>query len=116
MSEHDELEGIAIIGMSGRFPNARTIEEFWKNIADGVESITVLSDTDIEELQLSPAILRNPNFVRACSSLEDAGLFDAAFFGISPSEAEMIDPQQRLFLEYSWAALEHAGYNPETYH
>ncbi|MEP7271143.1 MAG: SDR family NAD(P)-dependent oxidoreductase [Acidobacteriota bacterium] len=115
MSEYGELEGIAVIGMSSLFPNAHTLDEFWRNLANGVESISVLSDEDLVAAGVSPAMFRKPGYVRAACSLADATLFDAPFFAISTTEAEMMDPQHRLFLEYSWAALENAGYNPETY-
>ena len=106
---------IAIIGMSGRFPGAGTIDAFWRNLCDGVESIAFFSDQELLAAGVDPALLDNPNYVKAGGALEDIALFDAAFFGFTPREAEVLDPQQRLFLECAWQALEHAGYDPETY-
>ena len=110
-----DAEGVAIIGMSGRFPGAKNIDEFWRNLCDGVESITFFTDQELEALKVSPAQLNAPNFVRAAPLLSGIDLFDAHFFGYTPTEAEVIDPQQRFFLECAWEALEHAGYDSETY-
>lgn len=110
----EALEGIAIIGMAGRFPGAGDVAEFWRNQLDGVESIAKFQ---VDELEIA-----NPNevahdqlYVRARSIIDDVDVFDAEFFGIYPREAEVMDPQQRLFLECCWQALEHAGYVPDTY-
>jgi acyl transferase domain-containing protein len=109
-------EYVAIIGMAGRFPQAINLEEFWDNLRDGVESITFFNDEEAREsLFGGQPPKNNPNFVKARAILEDADLFDATFFGINPNEAEIMDPQHRLFLECAWEALEHAGYNPDTY-
>ena len=107
---------MAIVGMAGRFPGARNIEEFWQNLRDGVESITCFSDADLAAAGVTPAVLSDPNYVKAWSVLPDAEWFDAAFFGFSPREAEIMDPQRRLFLECAWEALEDAGYDAEQYH
>ncbi len=109
------LDGIAIIGMSGRFPGARTIDELWRNLCGGVESISFFSDEELLEAGVDPELLKLPNYVRARGALGDAEYFDAAFFGHSPSVAELMDPQHRLFLECAWTALEHAGYDSERY-
>ncbi|MCM3904753.1 MAG: SDR family NAD(P)-dependent oxidoreductase [Pyrinomonadaceae bacterium] len=106
---------IAIIGMSVRFPGAASVQAFWQNLRDGVESITSLSDEELIDAGEDPAKLREPNYVKAAGVLEGIELFDASFFGIYPREAELMDPQQRIFLECSWEALESAGYDPETY-
>ncbi len=108
------LEGVAIIGMAGRFPGARSVEEFWKNQLNGVEAI---SHFTVEELEVPNAVelAKNPNYVRARSVLDDVDLFDAEFFGIYPREAELMDPQHRLFLECCWHALEDGGYDPGSY-
>jgi acyl transferase domain-containing protein/acyl carrier protein len=105
---------IAIVGMACRFPGAADPEAFWHNLREGVESITFLADDEIEVSGLEPSAPGSPNYVKAASILEDVDRFDAAFFGITPKEAEVMDPQHRLFLECAWQALERAGYDPET--
>jgi amino acid adenylation domain-containing protein len=102
---------IAIIGMAGRFPGAKNIETFWQNLRDGIESITFFSEEELLAEGVDPALLKNPNYVKANGVLEKIELFDAAFFGYSPKEAEIMDPQQRLFLECAWDAIENAGYD-----
>ncbi len=106
---------IALIGMSGRFPGAPTIETFWQNIAAGVTSIRVLTDEELLAAGVNPTLLAQPNYVKAGAPLEDITRFDAAFFGYTPREAEIMDPQHRLFLECAWEALEQAGYDPSSY-
>jgi amino acid adenylation domain-containing protein len=108
-------EPIAIIGMTGRFPGSHDIAAFWRNLRDGVESVTFFSDEELLAIGIDPALISHPNYVKATAVLEDADYFDAAFFGITPREAEIMDPQHRLFLECAWAALEHAGYDPARY-
>ena len=118
MSETDQSDliyDIAIVGMAGRFPGARSVDEFWRNVRDGVESITFFTEEELAQAGTSPSLLKNPNYVRANGVLDDIELFDAAFFGFSPREAEIMDPQQRLFLECAWEALESSGYDPQTY-
>lgn len=112
---HDGIEAIAIIGMAGRFPGANNIHEFWQNLRDGVESISFFSDEELEASGIDPALLSNPNYVKANGLLSDVEMFDASFFGFTPKEAEIMDPQHRLFLECAWEVLENAGYNSETY-
>ncbi|MEJ6485763.1 amino acid adenylation domain-containing protein [Nostoc punctiforme UO1] len=104
---------IAIIGMSGRFPGAMNVDEFWQNLRDGVESISFFSDEELE--QTDPTLVSKPNYVKAGPVLPKIEEFDASFFGYSALDAEIMDPQQRIFLECAWEALESAGYNPETY-
>src|SRR5262245_24174905 len=111
----DFREEIAIIGMAGRFPGARNVEEFWENLRNGVESIVAFSEDEIRLSGLDPSILKDPSYVNAGAVMPDAELFDASFFGYTPREAEIMDPQHRAFLECSWEALENAGYDPETY-
>jgi amino acid adenylation domain-containing protein len=106
---------IAIVGMAGRFPGAANIEEFWKNLREGVESISAISDEELAAAGLGADLTNSPNYVKAGALLEGIELFDAAFFGYTPREAELMDPQQRVFLEVAWEALEAAGYDPETY-
>ena len=109
----ESYEGIAIIGMAGRFPGAESVEELWANLTHGRESISFFSDEELAESGLDGAALRaRGTYVPARGMLLDADRFDAAFFGVPPKEAEVMDPQHRLFLEICWAALEHAGYPP----
>lgn len=107
------LNSIAIIGMAGRFPAAPDIAEFWRLLRDGVEGISFFSEDELIASGVSAAKVRSPNYVRAKGVLEDADLFDASFFGYNPREAEVIDLQQRVFLECAWSALEAAGYGSE---
>jgi len=101
---------IAIIGMSGRFPGATDIEAFWQNLQHGVESITFFADEELQASGIDTTTLNKPNYVKASAVLSDIDAFDALFFDINPKEAEMTDPQQRLFLECAWEAIENAGY------
>jgi acyl transferase domain-containing protein/acyl carrier protein len=107
--------GVAVIGMVGRFPGAGNLEEFWENLAGGVESITFFSEEELLAAGVAAETLRQPEYVKARGVLAGADLFDAGFFGYSPREAELMDPQQRLFLENAWEALEEAGYEAEGY-
>jgi amino acid adenylation domain-containing protein len=108
-----ETKDIAIIGMAGYFPDAKNIETFWQNLRDGVESITFFSDEELLKSGIKPTLLNNPNYVKAKGILENIELFDAAFFDYNPREAEILDPQQRLFMECAWNAIENAGYDVE---
>jgi acyl transferase domain-containing protein/acyl carrier protein len=111
--QYDSIESVAIVGMSGRFPGARNLEEFWQNLRDGVESISFFSEQELQTLD--PSMLQDPNHVRAGAVLDDIESFDASFFGFSPREAQLMDPQHRLFLECAWEALENAGYSSESF-
>src|SRR4051794_13879780 len=102
---------IAVIGMSLRFPGAETVEEFWQNLCNGVESITFFSDDVLAAKGTTAETLQNPDFVKAGPILRSIENFDAAFFGFKPREAEATDPQVRLFLECAWEALESGGYD-----
>jgi acyl transferase domain-containing protein/acyl carrier protein len=106
---------IAVIGMAGRFPGARDLKQLWRNLRDGVEGLTFFSDEELLAAGVPAERLRDPRYVKAASLLAGVDRFDAPFFGYSAREAEILDPQQRLFLEHSWAALEDAGYSPEAY-
>jgi acyl transferase domain-containing protein/acyl-CoA synthetase (AMP-forming)/AMP-acid ligase II/acyl carrier protein len=106
---------IAVIGMACRFPGANTVEEFWQNLCNGVESISFFGDEEVLASGIDPQLLTNPNYVKAKPAIADIELFDAEFFGYSPKEAQLIDPQQRLLLECAWESLEDAGCNPLTY-
>jgi amino acid adenylation domain-containing protein/non-ribosomal peptide synthase protein (TIGR01720 family) len=118
MSHQDAFEPaeeIAVIGLAGRFPKAQTVEQYWRNLRDGVEAISFFSDEELVAQGVSPEVLREPAIVKAAGAIEEVELFDAAFFGFNPREAEVTDPQQRLFLECAWEALERAGYDPDRY-
>ena len=116
MSEADQFAyEIAVVGLSGRFPSARNLDEFWNRLCAGAESVTFFSDEELSRRGVDRTELDDPHYVRAEAVLEDVELFDAPFFGFTAREAQTLDPQHRLFLEESWAALENAGYNSETY-
>ena len=106
---------VAIIGMIGRFPGAATTEDFWRNLREGVESVTFFTDEELLASGIDSASLKSPNYVKAGRYINDIDMFDASFFGFSPREAEILDPQHRIFLECSWEALENAGYDPKNY-
>ncbi|MEM6613080.1 MAG: polyketide synthase, partial [Cyanobacteria bacterium P01_C01_bin.72] len=108
---HELLEGVAIIGMAGRFPGAVNIEAFWQNLRDGVESLSLFKDEELLAAGIPEALVNDSNYVKVGGILEDVDLFDAAFFDLNPKEAELTDPQHRLFLETAWSALENAGYD-----
>ncbi|HWS56671.1 MAG TPA: polyketide synthase, partial [Pyrinomonadaceae bacterium] len=114
--EGDQLSGseVAVIGMSGRFPGAQSVAEFWENLRRGVESLTTFTEEELARAGVDPRLLRQPNYVRAGMALDGADLFDAPFFGYTPREAEVMDPQHRLLLECAWEAMEHAGYSPDA--
>ncbi len=106
---------IAIVGMAGRFPGAPTLEQFWLNLRNGVESITFFTDQELEQLGVDPVAIKAPNYVKAAPILDHIDCFDASFFGFTPRVAETMDPQHRIFHECAWSALEHAGIDPSTY-
>lgn len=106
---------IAIIGMNGKFPGANNLEKYWQNLRNGVESISDLTDEHILKNGGDPEVLKHPNYIKRQAIIDNIEYFDADFFGFNPREAEIIDPQQRLFLECAWSALEDAGYNSENY-
>jgi amino acid adenylation domain-containing protein len=114
MSAQDALPAIAVIGMAGRFPGAPTLDAFWENLRRGVESITHFSPEELEDAY-GRSVQNQPGYVRARSILDGVELFDAGFFNFLPREAELTDPQQRVFLEIAWEALESAGYDPAVF-
>ncbi len=109
------LQDVAIIGMSGRFPQSVDLDEFWGNLRDGIECISDFSDDELISSGVDRSLIGTPGYVRRKGVLRDIELFDALFFGFNPGEAEIVDPQHRLFLESSHELLESAGYNPEEY-
>ena len=100
---------IAIVGMAGRFPGARNIDEYWANLVNGVESIRRLTEAELLDAGVSRRDFEDPEYVRACPVLADIDKFDAAFFGLSPRDASVMDPAHRFFLEVAWEALENSG-------
>lgn len=117
MTDKQEYSGleIAVIGMSGRFPGAKNVDEFWMNLKNGKESITFFTNEELEEVGIERSLLENYSYIKAKGVLEEAEYFDAAFFGYTPREAEMMDPQIRIFHELVYTALEDAGYNSNEY-
>jgi len=112
-AEYDGTE-VAVVGMAGRFPGARDLAAFWRNLRDGVDAARRLSDRELELLGVPAAVRRASGYVPVTAQLADLDCFDAAFFGFEPDEAEILDPQQRVLLELAWEALESAGYDPEA--
>src|ERR1700690_887119 len=114
-SDENDQFGIAIIGMACRFPDARNVNDFWNNLQNGVESIRSFTEDELKSSGVDEKTMRDPSFVNAGTVMPDADAFDAAFFGINAREAEIMDPQHRVFLETAWEALEDAGYCPDEY-
>lgn len=112
MAETAVEKGIAIIGLDGRFPGARNAEELWQNLCEGVESLSRFSQEELRASSPDGMRLEDPRLVPVRGVLSGVELFDAGFFGISPREAAATDPQQRVFIECAWTALEDAGYDP----
>jgi acyl transferase domain-containing protein len=106
---------VAVVGMAGRFPGARTIGEFWGNLRDGVESIRPLSEGELIANGVPAEVVARPDYVKAAAVLDDVDLFDASFFGMSPKDAAIMDPQHRHFLECAWEAIEDAGHPPDRF-
>lgn len=115
LSNNFNEKAIAIIGMSGRFPQANNLDEYWRNLKDGVECISFLTDEELAAEGVDASTLNDPKYVKASPIIDNVEYFDAGFFGYSPREAKLIDPQHRVFLECAWEALEDAGCDPENY-
>lgn len=113
--EEPGVEPIAVVGLACRLPGAEDIPTFWRNLVEGVESVKFYTRAEQEALGVPDYLLDDPMFVPAASVAADYGALDAAFFGMSPREAELRDPQQRMFLELANSALEDAGYDPARY-
>src|SRR3954447_4499726 len=105
-------DAIAVIGLSCRIPDAATPAQFWTNLCNGRESSRQFTDEELRRAGSDPANRGKRNFVDRGILLADTDLFDAGFFDLNPRDAEILDPQQRLFLECAWEALEDAGYDP----
>lgn len=106
---------IAVIGMAGRFPGANSVTAFWENLCRGEESISTLSEEELTAAGVSAETLADPAYVRRAAMLDGIDEFDADYFGMAPYTARMMDPQQRLFLQTAWHALEDSGYDPAVY-
>lgn len=113
-SDDETFDGVAVIGLAGRFPGAASVDELWENLKAGRESIRTFTDEELADAGVSEVLIQDPSYVKARGLLDHPECFDAAFFGISPREAEMMDPQHRLFLETCWHALEASGYAPAS--
>ncbi|HTH79301.1 MAG TPA: beta-ketoacyl synthase N-terminal-like domain-containing protein, partial [Ramlibacter sp.] len=109
------MDGIAIVGIAGRFPGARTPAELWQLLAQGREATEWPSDDDLRAAGVADSDLADPNYVKATLKLPDMEMFDADFFGFSKKDAAVLDPQHRHFLECCWEALEDAGHMPERF-
>ncbi len=115
MSTEFPPNAIAVIGMAGRFPGADSVTEFWENLCRGEESVVTLSEEELTAAGVSAKTLADPAYVRRAAPLNGIDEFDAEYFGINPYTARMMDPQQRLFLQTAWHALEDSGYDPADY-
>ncbi|MEU9042879.1 MULTISPECIES: type I polyketide synthase [unclassified Kitasatospora] len=109
------MEPIAVVGIAGRLPGAATIEEFWRNQRDGVESVSRFSTRQLTDAGWPVDMVAHPDYVPAAAVIEDADHFDAEFFGYSREQAEISDPQQRIFVETVWHALEDTGHDPARF-
>lgn len=110
-----QADPIAIIGMAGRFPGAHDVDQLWANVAQGVESIAILTQEDMRAAGIPETISKLPGYVNASPVLDGIDQFDAQFFGFSARDAALTDPQHRIFLETAWQALEDAAYDPARY-
>jgi acyl transferase domain-containing protein len=105
---------LAVVGMVGRFPGARNVDEFWRNLCAGKEGVSFFTPEELDPV--IPAALRtDPAYVRAKGIVDDCDKFDANFFNIPALEAQVMDPQQRIMLELAWSALEDAGHPPALF-
>jgi amino acid adenylation domain-containing protein len=113
---YDPLDGIAIIGMAGRFPESPSVAALWQNLLAGRECVARFAPGELEPAHREDMLARSsPNYVRARGVLAGADEFDEEFFGFTPKEAEILDPQQRLFMQAAWEAIEHAGYDAQRF-
>ncbi|WP_437909549.1 aminotransferase class III-fold pyridoxal phosphate-dependent enzyme [Sorangium sp. So ce327] len=113
MTAADDKNLIAVVGMSCRLPGARDAAQFWENLRDGVESISFFQREELIAAGVPPHLVDAPGYVPAAGALEGADLFDAEFFGLTPREAELLDPQHRIFLEHAWELLDRTGHGAE---
>ncbi|MEH1790983.1 MAG: beta-ketoacyl synthase N-terminal-like domain-containing protein [Nostoc sp.] len=109
-----ELLGIAIIGLAGRFSGSEDLTAFWQMLKHGQDAVVSFNDAELLAAGVDPTLLQHPNYVKAGTVIPDVEYFDADFFEMSARDAEITDPQHRLFMECAWQALEQAGYPPTT--
>ncbi|HEY0215462.1 MAG TPA: polyketide synthase, partial [Cellulomonas sp.] len=113
--EDEKVPGVAVVGMAGRFPGAGSVDELWENLVAGTEQISRFTPDELLAAGVPAEVLAQDRYVPARGVLADGDLFDAELFGYSPREAELMDPQHRVFLECAWRALESAGLDPATF-
>ncbi len=106
---------IAVVGMAARLPGARTVADYWRNLASGIESVQTFTDEQLRAVGVPEHTLQNPRYVKSGVVLDGMEEFDAEFFGFSPKEAAIMDPQHRQFLECAWEALEDAAHPPSRF-
>ncbi|TCP54506.1 acyl transferase domain-containing protein [Tumebacillus sp. BK434] len=111
----DRVDEIAVVGLAGRYPDSNNLDEFWEHLRQGHELISFFTDEELIAAGHDPAVIGDPNYVKAAALLKGVDQFDAGFFGFNPREAEILDPNHRFFLEACWEALENAGVNPDAY-
>ena len=110
--EDQEENKIAIVGIDCRLPGANNSKEFWDNLVNEIESLTTFTEEELTAAGVTPERFNNPNYVRRRGVVPNVEMFDAEFFNFTPREAELLDPQHRIFLECAWHALEDSGINP----
>ncbi|MCK4608415.1 MAG: hypothetical protein KAT71_02955 [Gammaproteobacteria bacterium] len=113
--EESESDSIAIIGMAGKFPGADNLGAFWQNIKKARETISTFSDVELLAAGANLSLIQKSNYIKKRGILKNIELFDAKFFGYSPHEAAITDPQRRIFLQLAWEALENAAYTADKY-
>jgi acyl transferase domain-containing protein len=106
---------IAVVGMACRLPGAPNLDAFWRMLREGRDARVELTDEHLRSVGVPDEVLADPDFVKAAMLLDDIDQFDAGFFGFSPRDAALFDPQHRVFLEVAWEAFEHAGHVPERF-
>lgn len=115
LAESSSFEGVAVVGLAGRFPQAANVEQFWANLVAGKDCFTECTVEQLIEEGVPREVAERSDYVRRCYEIADPAGFDARLFKYSPSEAELIDPQQRILLECAWEALESAGHDPHRF-
>lgn len=114
-NEKFPVNSIAVIGMAAKFPKSKSVEEFWKNISKGILCTRDFTDDELRDIGISESLLNNKKYVKVGAYFDDIDMFDADFFEMSPKEAEITSPQQRILLETGYHALQNAGYSPQKF-